>query len=328
MRLSVAMCTYNGALYLQSQLESLATQRKLPDELVVCDDGSSDGTLSILERFAERAPFAVRIVRNDANLGYSRNFMQAVHLCTGEGIALCDQDDLWYPNKLARFAEIFESDPKVEGVFSDGDLIDGNGSPLGTTLWRRFRFHAADQLRFRTGDGVDALLRRNVVTGMAFAFRSSAKSALAALPDSWIHDGWLAFLLAMRSKLFACPERLVAYRIHSSQSIGTPSSGSAKLGALRRGGLAAYAADVHKRNLDEYQRTAVQFDDLYAFLAKSGTESMLLRKVAAKAEHARHCAHVLALERRQRLGMVLPRLRSYARFSPNGLRAMPRDLFV
>ena len=140
------------------------------------------------------------------------------------------------------------------------------------------------------------------MTGMAFAFRSSAKSALAALPGSWIHDGWLALLLAMRSKLFACPERLVAYRIHSSQSVGTPSSGSAKLGALRRGGLAAYAADVHKRNLDEYQRTAVQFDDLYAFLAKGDTESTLLQKVAAKAEHARHSAHVLALGRRHRLG--------------------------
>src|SRR5271168_1256902 len=97
MRVSVAMCTYNGAAYLEEQLESLALQSFPPEELVVCDDVSTDATPQILDDFARRAPFSVRIVKNSANVGYRRNFEQAIGLCQGEVIALSDQDDFWYP---------------------------------------------------------------------------------------------------------------------------------------------------------------------------------------------------------------------------------------
>src|SRR3712207_5989304 len=100
MSLSVALCTYDGARYLPEQLESLARQRRLPDELVVCDDGSADDTVDVVRRFADRAPFAVRLSLNPQNLGFVKNFEQAIRLCRGDLIALADQDDVWHPQKL------------------------------------------------------------------------------------------------------------------------------------------------------------------------------------------------------------------------------------
>ena len=92
---SVAMCTYNGARFLGAQLASVAAQARAPDELVVCDDRSTDETARVVEEFAAAAPFRVRLHVNERNLGTTRNFERAVSLCEGDLIALSDQDDVW-----------------------------------------------------------------------------------------------------------------------------------------------------------------------------------------------------------------------------------------
>src|ERR1017187_10286490 len=96
---SIAMATYNGEKFLSKQLESFSCQTLMPDELVVCDDGSRDGTLAILEAYAAEAQFPVRIIKNDTNLGYSANFAKATSLCKGEIILFSDQDDIWFDDK-------------------------------------------------------------------------------------------------------------------------------------------------------------------------------------------------------------------------------------
>jgi len=101
---SVALCTYNGAAYLGEQLDSIVAQSRPPDELVVCDDGSTDGTVGLLQAFVPEAPFPVRLYRNERNRGFAKNFERAISLCTGDFIALSDQDDVWKPEKLARLA--------------------------------------------------------------------------------------------------------------------------------------------------------------------------------------------------------------------------------
>lgn len=100
MKMSIAMATYNGARYLREQLDSFAAQTRLPDELVVCDDGSSDDTLNILEEFARTAPFQVRIFRNDVNLGYAQNFARALERCVGDLVFLSDHDNVWFEDKI------------------------------------------------------------------------------------------------------------------------------------------------------------------------------------------------------------------------------------
>src|ERR1700751_2230018 len=100
--ISVALCAYNSSRYGEEQLESIASQSRLPDEVVICDDDSVDDTPSILERFRKEAPFDVRIHRNETNLGVTRNFEKAIALCSGDIIALSDCDDVWRGDKLER----------------------------------------------------------------------------------------------------------------------------------------------------------------------------------------------------------------------------------
>ena len=330
MGISVAMCTYNGASYLPQQLESIAAQIRLPDELIICDDGSTDGTLDLVERFAREAPFATGVIRNAKNLGYSRNFANAVARCSHDIIALSDQDDIWYPNKLIHLERRFSLDPALDGIFSDGDLIDSNSRPTGRTLWQSFLFDADSQAAFNSGGAVEVLLQRNVVTGMAFAFRSRVKGLLSSVPPSWIHDGWLAFLIAARSRLIADPERLVAYRVHGSQQIGAPASVRDKLRWIRANGVGAYLKRLRERNIDEYERTALQFAEVAQFLrceARPG-ERGLIAAVEEKAAHARRGAAALNSKRLRRWPMLAPYLNSYDDFSPNGLRTLSRDLLV
>ena len=107
MTLSVAMCTYNGEAYLPEQLISIAAQTRQPDELVICDDCSSDGTVEIVKEFASHAPLVVRLLQNNENLGSTKNFAKAFGNCRFDVIAPSDQDDFWYPDKLQSMEEVF-----------------------------------------------------------------------------------------------------------------------------------------------------------------------------------------------------------------------------
>ncbi|HIE59179.1 MAG TPA: glycosyltransferase, partial [Hydrogenothermaceae bacterium] len=94
MRISIALATYNGDTYLQDQLNSYIAQERLPDEMVVCDDVSKDETVAILEAFQKVAPFEVQIIKNETNLGYTKNFEKALSLCSGDIVFFSDQDDV------------------------------------------------------------------------------------------------------------------------------------------------------------------------------------------------------------------------------------------
>ena len=232
--LSVALCTYNGAAYLPEQLESIAAQSRVPDELVVCDDGSHDATEELVARFARRAAYPVRFISNPVNLGSSRNFAQAIGLCTGNFIALCDQDDKWEPRKLETLADILHTSG-AGGVFSNGYLMDGLSKPVSGTLWELSRFFERDGgfewFRSRP-HAISALLRCNVVTGATMMIRAGLRDRVLPIPQEWIHDGWIAWMLVLHSQMVACPEPLIHYRLHSSQQVGMP--GRSALSHLRR----------------------------------------------------------------------------------------------
>jgi glycosyltransferase involved in cell wall biosynthesis len=328
--ISIAMCTYNGALYLPEQLKSFSDQQRLPDELIICDDGSSDGTLDLLQKFARTAAFPVRIHENTQNLGYSRNFMQAVEFCTGDVIALSDQDDLWYACKLARVEELFLDHAEIGGVFSNGDLIDTSSARLPGDLWGSFSFDSGSQRRVAHDDAVNVLLRRNVVTGMAFVFRSSWRQALQHMPSHWPHDFWLALIIASESRLLPCPEHLVAYRVHTNQQVGVPINGAEKLSLLRGKGVGHYRVLSHERNLREYTKDALQFESLIE-ASKSNphlAEALWLPQAAAKARHMRRVVHQLKSGRAARWVSALTHWNSYRLYAPTGLKALVRDLML
>ena len=128
---SVAMATYNGQKFIREQLDSLAAQQRLPSELIITDDASSDKTVVIAEQFAKTAPFPVHVHGHDNRLGYRANFMRAASLCTSDVIAFCDQDDVWSPQKLALCIEPFQ-DPAVLLAHHNAEVVTEAGERLGS----------------------------------------------------------------------------------------------------------------------------------------------------------------------------------------------------
>jgi glycosyltransferase involved in cell wall biosynthesis len=218
--LSIALCTYNGAQYLPEQLDSIAAQTRPPDELVVCDDGSADGTLQIIERFAERVPFPVHLHVSEHNLGSTKNFERAIGLCRGNIIALADQDDVWRPEKLARIMAAFTDNPRAGLVFSDAEMVDENLKPLGRRMWRSLGFTRREQESFRRGRGFGVLLRRSVIFGMAMAFRAKHRDKVLPIPTVCGHDVWIALILAAVAETALIDEPLVLYRQHPANQMG------------------------------------------------------------------------------------------------------------
>ncbi len=215
------MCTYNGSSFLREQLDSIAAQIRLPDELIVCDDRSTDETVEIVREFSRRVIFPVIILQNEQNLGSTKNFEQAIKNCKSDIIALSDQDDVWLPQKLERIAAEFEADPKVGLVFSDATLTDENLRPIGRRLWIE-TFRPRDQKAFTNGRAIDVLLQYNVVTGATMAFRSMILQAILPIPEftEFIHDGWISLVSAMCSRIRFIRDPLIKYRQHSGQQLG------------------------------------------------------------------------------------------------------------
>jgi glycosyltransferase involved in cell wall biosynthesis len=220
--ISVALCTYNGSAFLDAQLESIARQRLAPDELVVCDDGSTDATLAILEAFSEVAPFAVRIHTNERRLGYVKNFEKAISLCTAEIVALADQDDVWDPDKLRASAQVLEDRPDVGLVCTDAEIVDRDLNPLGVRMSASLGFGTADQALVAGGKALHVLVRTNFVTGATMAFRASFVPDIVPIPESWVHDGWIALVIALRSQVAFIDRPLVQYRQHDANLVGAP----------------------------------------------------------------------------------------------------------
>jgi glycosyltransferase involved in cell wall biosynthesis len=219
MDISVAMCTYNGSKFLAEQLNSIREQTKLPLELVICDDDSTDATPRIVHAFALDAPFPVRFFRNQATLGSTRNFEKAINLCTGQAIALCDQDDIWQPNKLERLAGVLDSEPQVGGVCSNAFLMDETSECFPDSLWERRNFTPRLQAAFQR-NSARQLLQYNAATGATFVFRSEFVKQVTPIPPEWVHDAWIALLVATQSRVQLVPEKLIRYRIHPAQQIG------------------------------------------------------------------------------------------------------------
>jgi glycosyltransferase involved in cell wall biosynthesis len=220
------MCTYNGARFLQEQLESIAAQTRLPDELVICDDGSTDESVEIISAFLRKAHFAGRLKINDYNRGSTKNFEKAIRLCEGEIIALADQDDVWLPEKLNSIANVLEVEEHIGAVFSDAELIDQDSRPLAKTLWRSNDFNSREHKKFEGGQGLKALLRHHLVTGATMAFRNKFRDLILPIPSNQIHDSWIALLIASISQLGPIKAPLMRYRKHPAQQIGLQNTDS------------------------------------------------------------------------------------------------------
>lgn len=218
------MCTYNGAEFLPAQWESILAQSRKPDEIVVCDDGSSDQTPTLLAQLAAESSIPVTIHFSQTNLGSVKNFEQAIRLCTGEIIALSDQDDVWRDDKLQSIENTFEKNPAAGLVFSDAEIVDEKLEPLGRRMWTEVCFEPHKQKLVARGRALDVLITGWTVTGATMAFRSEFVNLSLPIPEgiAMIHDGWIALTIAAVADVVAIDEPLIKYRQHGRQQIGAP----------------------------------------------------------------------------------------------------------
>ena len=227
--ISVAMATYNGSIFLEEQLLSLFRQTVLPNELWVTDDGSTDSTLAILERFSLGAPFPVHICVNSQRLGYGRNFLKAASLCKAEYVAFCDQDDVWRADKLQRVTKVIEQmSPDI--VVHSGIVVDHALESLGD------RYPDIQSPRWLEPAQLDAdffwpgyalVMKRDTLISWGM---NEVVADDKRCPNTFAHDRWVFDAAKGGAKCYQIPDDLVQYRQHESNHIG--------FGAIQRSLLA------------------------------------------------------------------------------------------
>ena len=259
---SIALCTYNGERYLEEQLRSIAAQSRLPDELVVCDDASSDRTLEIVAEFRSRVSFSVILRKNEQNLGYTGNFASALAAVSGDIVFLSDQDDIWHETKIERYLAAFASDPSALLAYGDSRLVDSSGVPLGRTLWQLLGFQPADSHALGTREGFDLVLKRgNLYCGCSMAVKRALIAEATPLPKGMPHDLWLGMLASGLGAVQLISEPLLDYRQHAAQTSGAKRPGLFSRVRRMFGSLKYYAGTSH------YDRWIVEHEELEQRLA-------------------------------------------------------------
>lgn len=211
LRVSVALCTYNGAKFLREQLASISAQTLPPSEMVICDDGSCDATVAIVKDFASNAPFPVHLHINPFNLSVRGNFSKAVGLCNGDLIALSDQDDVWLPNKLARAEKMIHQSAYPAAALYCSRLQYANSSlaPLGLSP-------------IPSSIGFQNAIVENIATGCSVVFGSDIRRrVLQAAPSDMIMHDWWAYLVASAfGQVIYDATPTVLYRQHGDNVAG------------------------------------------------------------------------------------------------------------
>ena len=170
--ISIAMATYNGEKYLQQQLDSIAAQSVLPDELVVCDDCSKDDTVEILENFKNKVNFEVKILKKQINSGYIKNFARVISETKGNYIFLCDQDDFWFPNKIEVVLKTFKENPNIQLVAHNAIITDSDLKSKEVTLFNSDRENSS------------------IVNGCITCLRRAFLDSVLPIPECYEFDSW------------------------------------------------------------------------------------------------------------------------------------------
>jgi hypothetical protein len=231
-RVSVALGTHNGARYVREQLESILGQTHPIAEIVLSDDASSDGTVELVEQMIEEhqatdaATPSLIVLRNPVALGVTANFEQALTAASGDLMALCDQDDVWHPDRIARALAAFARRPGAELAAAEARLVDDEGAPLGATLFGTLGVDVPLRLRLETDAAFDELLKRNVLTGATMVVARSLALRATPFPASWVHDEWLGIVASVGGGLAIVPEPVIDYRQHGGNQIGVTRLGA------------------------------------------------------------------------------------------------------
>jgi hypothetical protein len=216
---SVVLTTYNGEGFLEEQLDSLFGQTYSPIEVIAVDDGSHDNTLLILNRYAAAHP-NMKVIANEVNLGFIKNFEKGCKLSQGALISLCDQDDYWDKDKIKKMAEAIGEYPLI---YCDSRLCDEKLQDLGRNI--------SDIVHNQDFDNCLQLAVMCRMYGHALLFSRSLFDKAYPFLEVIPHDWWLAFTATLNGGVKYLPEPLVWYRQHAANVFGVIGGKRKKSGA-------------------------------------------------------------------------------------------------
>ena len=216
--IDIALATYNGAKYIQELLDSLEEQTYQNFIVHVCDDGSTDETITICESHVLFLKNKLIIHEREGGNGASKNFIRAISYCHNSYIALCDQDDFWKSNKLERMLKKLKSEEGDKKspilVFSDLEIVDAKLSVINSSFFNVSIKSSSCTTPF------DFLLS-NHVPGCAMMFNQSLKQVFEPIPcDFRMHDWWIILIASFFGKIIFLNESLIQYRQHGNNTVG------------------------------------------------------------------------------------------------------------
>ncbi|MBJ6752190.1 glycosyltransferase family 2 protein [Geomonas anaerohicana] len=215
---SITICTYNGEGYLQQTLDSVLAQTYRHIEIIIVDDGSRDGTREIIKNAAASDPRVRPVFKENGGLASARNraFMEA----TGDWIAIIDQDDLCYPNRIEEQLRIARANPDADLIFCNTDYIDERSEVIGEHL----AHFDLPSLQLEPQQAANLLLKEGCfIDSEAFFMRKSAITALGPLVErySYVCDYDFFIRAGFSCKFCGTDKKLAAWRIHQAQATKT-----------------------------------------------------------------------------------------------------------
>lgn len=221
----ILMAVYNGEKYLKEQLDSIGGQTVTDWKLHIRDDGSTDGTLGIIEEFAKRYPGKVLLLEEPQkeNYGAKGNFAKLIESVREDGdYAFCDQDDIWEPDKLEITGKVLRKAEQCGNgtikpcmVCSDARIIDENGNVTGESFAAESRLYIPGRHLF------ERLLLYNFAQGAAMMWNMPLHRLIRHIPaEAVMHDWWVALVAAGHGGIYYIPKQLLSYRQHGNNALG------------------------------------------------------------------------------------------------------------
>jgi glycosyltransferase involved in cell wall biosynthesis len=206
---SIAMCTYNGERFLQPQLDSLLEQDYPHLEIIISDDASTDSTRTILQEYAKKHA-QIQLILNEQNAGLTRNFERAISKCSGDFIALCDQDDIWFSNKISTLVHQIG---KASLIYTPVQMIDEDGGTIDQDFFKRRKIQPIH------GKCNKALVFDNCILGHTTLFKRELVKSILPFPDGIpAHDQWISFVAATNGEIQFYDQVLSVYRMHQDNA--------------------------------------------------------------------------------------------------------------
>jgi glycosyltransferase involved in cell wall biosynthesis len=263
--ISVVLCTYNGAKYIEAQLASIIAQTNAVAEIIVVDDVSSDDTMAVVERAAARDS-RISLSQNNFNIGFTSNFESALQMARHDYIAISDQDDIWHHQKIEKMMAAFE--PDAAAIYCDSVRFTKD-IPIHPIKNKSSR-HVA-------GTNVRKLALYNTVSGHALIIRKSLLEQALPIPNAVYYDWWLALQAVTSGGLQYLDEILVYQRAHDTNVTITKNSSSKELRNNYRVMLRTHLqAFVQIASLSEKDKTFfIDFAKHWSKMLKNGTSSGL-----------------------------------------------------